>query len=179
MKVQYRFVNGRLTSQCFRYNMFMNSFMTWMAGAGLLLEWITWPFTGRPAFVYAHSREEPSHDVRRPSLLYRCGLQLLPRLQSTVHVAGLISPTICWLEARRCRSWAFDRYKLRLSSAASPKDSCNMARRNRSPGVCIGIFCRIFKGFSVKHIEYFIKSDFNWCFNFWLSKLRVFSHYDD
>lgn len=99
----------------------------------------TFSFPGRASFAYAHSMEVLSRNARRPPLLYRCGFQLLPRLQSTVCVTSLISPTICWLEAQRCRLWAFDSYKLRLSRAASPKDSCNMAGWNHSPGVCIGI----------------------------------------
>jgi len=102
-------------------------------------EWQLFSLPGRASFAYAHSREVLSRNTHNPPLLYRCGLQLLPWLQSTVHVTSLISPTICWLEAQRCRSWAFDRYKLRLSSAASPKDSCNMAGWIHSPGVSIGI----------------------------------------
>lgn len=107
--------------------------------SGLFPEWKLFSLPGRASFAYAHTREALSRNTHRPPLLFRCGLQLLPWLQSTVRVTSLISPTICWLEAQRCRSWAFDRYKLRLSSAASPKDSCNMAGWIHSPGVCIGI----------------------------------------
>ncbi|TNN88377.1 hypothetical protein EYF80_001159 [Liparis tanakae] len=69
-----------------------------------------------------------------------------PRVVSEVaggqskRTADLISPTICWLQARASVDQIQpDRYKLHLSLHASPKDSRNMAEWTRPPGrpLCI------------------------------------------
>lgn len=54
-----------------------------------------------PAFIFSRNKQ-----ISAPPL-HRCGLQPPPRLQPTVCVTSLISPTVCWLGARCRRSWAF------------------------------------------------------------------------